>query len=72
MSLRRGSSKSDVTVLILSAMSATCFALAVQAEDQFNVAKFGEPYRVYMKQVPALNLLAGIRTRIRARKGRRA
>jgi protein-S-isoprenylcysteine O-methyltransferase Ste14 len=53
-------------VLVFSAVSATCFALGVQAEDQFNLTKFGEPYRAYMEQVPALNLLAGLR----AQKGR--
>ena len=57
-----------LVVLILSAVSLTCFALAAQAEDRFNVAKFGEPYRVYMQQVPGLNLLAGIWARLRARK----
>ena len=55
-------------VLVLSAVSVTCFALAARTEDQFNVAKFGEPYRVYMKQVPALNLLAGIWARLRSLK----
>jgi protein-S-isoprenylcysteine O-methyltransferase Ste14 len=55
-------------VLALSAVSGTCFALGVRAEDRFNVAKFGEPYRVYMKQVPALNLLAGVWVRLCERK----
>jgi protein-S-isoprenylcysteine O-methyltransferase Ste14 len=55
-------------VLVLSCMSVTCFALAAWTEDQFNVAKFGEPYRIYMKRVPALNLLAGIWARLRWRK----
>jgi protein-S-isoprenylcysteine O-methyltransferase Ste14 len=57
-----------LVVLVLSAVSVTCFALAARAEDQFNVAKFGEPYRTYMKRVPALNLLAGIWARLRSRK----
>jgi len=55
-------------VLVLSAVSVTCFALAARAEEQFNVAKFGEPYRIYMKQVPTLNLLAGIWARLQPRK----
>ena len=57
-----------LVVLVLSAVSVTCFILAARAEDRFNVAKFGEPYRIYMKQVPALNLLAGIWAKLRPRK----
>jgi protein-S-isoprenylcysteine O-methyltransferase Ste14 len=57
-----------LVVLVLSAVSVTCFALAARTEDRFNVAKFGEPYRIYMQQVPALNLLAGILARLQSRK----
>jgi protein-S-isoprenylcysteine O-methyltransferase Ste14 len=57
-----------LVVLVLSTVSVTCFALAAWTEDRFNVAKFGEPYRIYMKQVPALNLLVGIWVRLRSRK----
>jgi protein-S-isoprenylcysteine O-methyltransferase Ste14 len=57
-----------LVVLVLSAVSVTCFALAAWAEDRSNVAKFGELYRVYMEQVPALNLLAGIWAKLRRRK----
>jgi hypothetical protein len=32
------------------------------------VAKFGEPYRIYMEQVPTLNLLAGIWAKLRPQK----
>jgi protein-S-isoprenylcysteine O-methyltransferase Ste14 len=56
-------------VLVLSALSVTCFALAARAEDQFNLAKFGEPYRTYMQQVPGLNLLAGLWAKLRSPKG---
>jgi protein-S-isoprenylcysteine O-methyltransferase Ste14 len=55
-------------VLLLSVLSVICFALAARAEDQFNVNKFGDAYRLYMQQVPALNLLAGIWARLRSRK----
>jgi protein-S-isoprenylcysteine O-methyltransferase Ste14 len=57
-----------LVVLVLSAVSVTCFALAARTEDQFNVVKFGEPYRVYMEQVPALNLLSGIWAKLQTRK----
>lgn len=56
-----------LVALVLGGVSIACFALATRAEDRFNVTKFGEPYRVYMKQVPALNLPAGIWRRLRAR-----
>jgi protein-S-isoprenylcysteine O-methyltransferase Ste14 len=52
--------KPALAVLVLCAVSVTCFALATRAEDQFNAAKFGEPYRIHMEQVPALNLFAGV------------
>jgi protein-S-isoprenylcysteine O-methyltransferase Ste14 len=55
-------------VLVFSAVSAICFALGVRAEDRFNLAKFGEPYRAYMEQVPALNLLTGLLARLRAKR----
>jgi protein-S-isoprenylcysteine O-methyltransferase Ste14 len=55
-----------LVVLVLSAVSVTCFVLAARTEDRFNVVKFGEPYRVYMKQVPALNLLAGLWAKLRS------
>jgi protein-S-isoprenylcysteine O-methyltransferase Ste14 len=57
-----------LVVLVLSAVSVTCFALAARTEDHFNAAKFGEPYRIYMQQVPALNLLAGIWAKLQPRK----
>jgi protein-S-isoprenylcysteine O-methyltransferase Ste14 len=55
-----------LVVLVLSAMSVTCFALAARTEDQFNMVKFGEPYRTYMDQVPGLNLLAGLWAKLRS------
>jgi protein-S-isoprenylcysteine O-methyltransferase Ste14 len=57
-----------LVVLVLSAVSVTCFALAAWTEDRFNAAKFGEPYRIYMQQVPALNLPVGIWAKLRSRK----
>ena len=62
--------KPTLVVLALSAVSVTCFALAARAEDRFNVAKFGQPYRIHMQQVPALNLLAGLWAQLRGRRER--
>ena len=59
---------SILPVFILGAVSVACFALGVRAEDRFNMAKFGVPYRAYMKQVPALNLLAGMWSRLHEQK----
>jgi protein-S-isoprenylcysteine O-methyltransferase Ste14 len=42
--------------------------MAARTEDRFNVAKFGEPYRIYMQQVPSLNLIAGIWARLQSPK----
>jgi protein-S-isoprenylcysteine O-methyltransferase Ste14 len=60
--------KPTLAVLLASVVSMTCFALAARAEDRVNLAKFGEPYRIYLKRVPALNLLAGIWGRLRSHK----
>lgn len=58
-------SNSTLVGFVLGGLSLVCFVLAARAEDRFNVAKFGEPYRVYMQQVPALNLLAGLWAHLR-------
>jgi protein-S-isoprenylcysteine O-methyltransferase Ste14 len=34
--------------------------LGTRREDAFLVGKFGEDYRNYMKQVPGINILAGV------------
>ncbi len=33
----------------------------IKAEDDFNIRKWGEEYRQYMKEVPALNFLKGLK-----------
>ena len=38
-------------------------AYLVRAEDAFNIRKWGEEYRQYVREVPALNLLKGLRQR---------
>jgi len=32
-------------------------------EDSYNLRKFGEPYAEYMRHVPLLNVLRGLRRR---------
>jgi protein-S-isoprenylcysteine O-methyltransferase Ste14 len=37
------------------------FAFLIRAEDNFNTRKWGEEYRRYMKEVPALNFVKGLK-----------
>ncbi len=59
-----------LVAFILGGLSIACFVLATRAEERFNLVKFGESYRIYMEQVPALNLLAGAWAWLQARKQR--
>jgi protein-S-isoprenylcysteine O-methyltransferase Ste14 len=54
-----------VPFTILAAISmalaiASCASL-IKAEDSFNLKKWGEEYRQYMEEVPAINLAKGLR-----------
>jgi len=46
-------------------VAAVAFASEAPAEDERNLVKFGEPYREYMREVPSLNLVAGLLRRVR-------
>jgi protein-S-isoprenylcysteine O-methyltransferase Ste14 len=35
--------------------------MASRKEDEFNIKKFGDAYREYMKRVPMWNLFGGLR-----------
>ena len=48
-----------IIVIISSVNIAIVYWFIVQGERQ-NIAKFGDAYRIYMKTVPRLNLLAGM------------
>ena len=37
-----------------------CCYLIILSEDQRNIEKFGDEYRLYMQSVPRMNLLLGI------------
>ncbi len=41
--------------------------LGTQREDRMLIEKFGEPYRNYMRQVPSVNILAGIYRRLKSK-----
>ena len=40
-----------------------CFWMASQKEDTYNIKKFGERYRAYMRKVPMWNVLRGLKRR---------
>lgn len=40
-----------------------CARKASKKEDEFNILKFGDDYREYMKKVPMWNVLKGLRRR---------
>ena len=54
-------------VVTLCLASAVLAARAAFAEDGYNVAKFGDAYREYMRTVPRLNLVLGIWRRVSSR-----
>lgn len=47
-------------VTISTILGITCCYLIMLSEDQRNIEKFGEKYRLYMQSVPRMNLLLGI------------
>ena len=42
--------------------------LISRQEEQFNIEKFGNDYKLYMEKVPGMNLFAGVMRLIRCRK----
>jgi protein-S-isoprenylcysteine O-methyltransferase Ste14 len=51
--------------LVAGLIAAVVYASEAPAEDRRNIVKFGEPYREYMREVPALNFVAGLLRRVR-------
>ncbi len=47
-------------VTISTIVGIACCYLIMLSEDQRNIEKFGEEYRLYMQSVPRMNLLMGI------------
>ena len=47
--------------MILGIIVIFCAWMASRKEDEFNILKFGDDYREYMKKVPIWNVLEGLR-----------
>jgi protein-S-isoprenylcysteine O-methyltransferase Ste14 len=53
----------SILSVILGIVAIACFWMASRKEDEFNIKKFGDAYREYMKRVPMWNLFGGLRKR---------
>jgi protein-S-isoprenylcysteine O-methyltransferase Ste14 len=51
----------SILSVILGIVAISCFWMASRKEDEFNIKKFGDSYREYMKRVPMWNLFGGLR-----------
>jgi len=51
----------SIPFVILGTAAIFCFWTASKKEDEFNMKKFGDGYRTYMKQVPMWNFLKMIK-----------
>jgi len=51
----------SITSTVLGLISIFCYWMASREEDKFNIGKFGNSYREYMKEVPMWNAFKGIR-----------
>lgn len=51
----------SVLSIILGASSIVCFWLLARKEAEYNIGKFGDNYREYMKKVPMWNIIRGLR-----------
>lgn len=50
-----------ILAVISIAIIIASFAYLIKAEDNFNVRKWGDEYRQYVKEVPAVNFVRGLR-----------
>lgn len=51
----------SVPGVVLGIVALNLFRMAAVKETEFNIGKFGAPYREYMERVPMLNFLRGLR-----------
>lgn len=58
----------SIISIILGILAIFCFWMSSRKEDEFNIKKFGDSYRDYMKKVPRTNFFLGIMRLLRGRK----
>ena len=51
----------SIISLVLGVIAVFCSWMASKKEDEFNLKKFGDGYRQYMKKVPMWNVVKGLR-----------
>jgi len=51
----------SIPFTILGLAAIFCFWMASKKEDEFNIKKFGDSYREYMRKVPMWNVLKGLK-----------
>jgi len=51
----------SILAVILGLVSLFCFWMSAIKESEYNIRKFGDAYKEYMKKVPMWNILKGLR-----------
>jgi protein-S-isoprenylcysteine O-methyltransferase Ste14 len=51
----------SILAVILGLVSLFCFCMSARKESEYNIEKFGDAYKEYMKKVPMWNILKGLR-----------
>lgn len=51
----------SVLAVILGVVSVFCFWMSARKESEYDIRKFGNIYKDYMKKVPQWNILKGLR-----------
>ena len=51
----------SVIGIVMNVTAANLFRMAAIKEREFNIKRFGEPYREYIERVPMWNIFAGLR-----------
>ena len=51
----------SILAVVLGTVSLFCFWISVKKEAEYNIKKFGDEYKEYMKKVPMWNFFKGLR-----------